>query len=196
MSMTERHAKGFYIESILNYVKTKFDAETTKQILSKIPSEVLNEKYNPIEWYPNDYVTRVFDGIISSSGNDEKLVAQRLVGAGFALAEEGANRFMKYLFKVLTPKMFATKLPSLWTRHHDFGELTLDLAHIDENSFSYNMTAYDGLHYIGIGWAEWAFGEGMRKQNVHASHNCPEGQIFGPYGKRCPEVVRIEVKWD
>jgi hypothetical protein len=92
------------------------------------------------DWVAREEVTRILE-LIAASAPDEQTAHADIVRCGRAIGEQATSTFLKLLFKLLTPAMFARKLPDFWRRDHhegyaeverlETGHLVVDFKDID-----------------------------------------------------------------
>jgi len=100
-----------------------------------------------VGWYPVAHIAEL-NRLIASylGGNDEGRARTELTSCGRFMANEATNTFMRLLMKVLTPGLFAKKLPDLWRRDCTHGKLELQ---VDDRSLTLNLSDMDGHDHIG-----------------------------------------------
>jgi hypothetical protein len=100
----------------------------------------------PVGWYPVEYIGEINRAIAEDlGGNDEARARAELENCGRFLANEATNTFMKLLMKVLTPALFAKKLPDLWRRDCTYGQLELD---VGAGSMTLRLSGMEGHDHI------------------------------------------------
>lgn len=112
-------------------------------------SPVLRSSLNnvvPVGWYPVAYVAEL-NRLIASllADNDEERARKDLESCGQFMAVEATNTFMRLLMRVLTPALFAKKLPDLWRRDTTYGRLDLD---VDDRTMKLTLREMDGHDHI------------------------------------------------
>lgn len=82
--------------------------------------------FDPQRWYPVAHVSELNRLIVSllAEDNEERARAE-LAMCGRAMANEATSTFMRLIMRVLTPMLFARKLPDLWHRDCQHGRLSL-----------------------------------------------------------------------
>src|ERR1700722_8696935 len=76
----------------------------------------------PGHWYPRAEVMTLWRAV-AEAGDSEATAYDNLVRCGEFSANAAAGTFLKFLLKVLTPRMFARKLPDFWAHDHQGGHI-------------------------------------------------------------------------
>ncbi len=88
---------------------------------------------------------------IASVKNDDEGSYNDLVASGRFVATEATNTFLKLFMKVLTPTLFAKKVPDIWERDHKgSGRFETDVTKADEGRIGMKLVGADGSDHIGI----------------------------------------------
>lgn len=143
-----------------NYVEAHL-ASSRGTILEQLSPEVraMIGTYKEIEFYPITHWCEVLRGIASLYGNDEAAAERELAKCGEFIAHHATGTFLRLIMKVLTPTLFAKKIPSLWTRDNTKGEFAADLSEVDNGRMVFRLSKAGGLDYIGPvakGWVNFA----------------------------------------
>src|SRR5262245_32651286 len=109
--------RGYSIKQTSVFIDKHYDPETSQRLQAELPEDVKTALPNlkPAEWYPKEYEIALLRAIASVQGNDEGSFAD-LIGCGEFVASEATNSFLKILMKMLTPTMFAKKVPEFYLR--------------------------------------------------------------------------------
>lgn len=83
-------------------------------------TEVAHKK--PEVWVPRADVVRLWS-IAADRSVDEDHAYRSLVRGGEAVAREAISTFLKFLLRVLSPKLFARKFPDIWSHEHKGGRV-------------------------------------------------------------------------
>lgn len=185
--MSDRHVRGFFVLGVEHYATAKLPPSTqtkVKQAQESFAVKLPELKKN--DWYPLSHVVDQC-AAIEAEATDPDSAYDELKRCGQFIANDAASTFLKLLIKVLTPKLFARQFPEIWKRYHDFGELTADLAEIDNNKVIFYMPGYTYLAPLASGWIEYVF-NAFGKSDVEVTTNNPPGTPV-------PETVRFDVAW-
>jgi hypothetical protein len=94
--------------------------------------------------------------------------------------------------KILTPTLFAKKVPELWERdHRGSGHFEADVSHADEGRIGMKLVGADGFDHIGIAAIGFiTFGlNNMGKTNIQVK------QTGWSLATPSPHEVAYEITW-
>ena len=165
-------SRGYMLTTTLKYLREGLDPRRGEMALSKVSPETIRiiESSKPAEWYPATIQVEMYDGIIFAAQGDAALAEKDLVGVGRFGANEAINSFLKLLMKVLTPTLFAKKLPSLYERDNSKGKVTVD---VSDDRLVCNIDDCRGCAHlapVSSGWATFALeamGKKLSKSVIH-----------------------------
>ena len=169
--MTEPTLRGYTIRQTVAFLESDyFDLAIRRRILDGLPPTVRAglPSIKPAEWYPREYVMSMLRGIAAVK-NDEVGSYNDLVAYGRFVAAEATNTFLKLFMKMLTPKLFAKKIPEIWERDHKgSGRFEVDVKKADEGRLDMRLIGADGFDHIGVAAIGFiTFGlNNMGKQNI------------------------------
>jgi hypothetical protein len=110
------------------------------------PLRALLDNVVPVGLYPVAHVAELNRLIVSSlADNQEGRARTELANCGRFMANEATNTFMRLIMKVLTPSLFAKKLPDLWRRDCTHGKLELT---VEDTSMTLGLRDMDGHDHI------------------------------------------------
>ncbi|MCA9590120.1 MAG: hypothetical protein KC657_32675 [Myxococcales bacterium] len=148
--------------------------------------------YKGIEFYPVQHFTELLRGIAKEAGDDETTVRNEIARAGEFIAGVATSTFLKLLMKVLTPTLFAKKLPSLWERDNQGGQFVADVSKADEGRLTLELKDIEGYDYIGpiaLGWVRFA----MSAMGEKVLESSLEGwSLANP----SPKTVTLRLRWE
>lgn len=189
--MADTMVKGSYVSASASFARNNYPPERWEQIeagLSREVSSVLpNIRGN--DWYPVQCATEILRGIYESHDNptDSEAAIRR---CGNFIGQEASTTWLKFLFKILTAELFATKFPDFYRKYNSVGDCRADAKNIKQNRFTLELLngGYDYVHLIGCGWIEFVFGS-LGKSNVVVETNIPLGQ-------RGSETIQWKARWE
>src|SRR5262249_27998190 len=86
---------------------------------------------------------------------------------------EATNTFLRLLMRVLTPSLFAKKMPSLWTRDNTAGSVEVDPSGIKAGRLFFKFSDVDGYAYcppVFVGWVAFAMeAMGLKTKSITLS---------------------------
>ncbi|MBX3092878.1 MAG: hypothetical protein KF801_10285, partial [Cryobacterium sp.] len=95
---------------------------------STLPSGLSDRAaYDKMLWYPLSTISALYSGIAQLHDGDEAKAFATLRGCGMFIAESATNTFLKLLMRVMTPSVFASKAPNIWTRDNRYGRMETEL---------------------------------------------------------------------
>lgn len=143
---------------------------------------------NPSGWYPRQEQVRLWRAIAATQP-DEKSARETLIQCGAYAGTEATGTFLKLLFKVLTPKMFASKFPDFYKRDHQGGEgVVEEVADKRVVLSARDVAGYDHFGPNTVGWA----GVGFRAMGLkNLSLTCSPWSLAEPG----PPEVRFVATW-
>lgn len=166
--MMDRAVRGYWITGALAFMRLQYGAETSARLLEALPKELRASlaQVGPVEWVPRSHHVQLLR-IIGSVQRTEPGVLEDLLSYGQYVGSELANGALKQFMLVVTPKLFAKKLPNLWIRDHlDDGRLDGDIAMVDEARLPLRFSGirgYDHIGVVGLGWVRGVMGRFNRK---------------------------------
>lgn len=162
--------RGYSVKQQLNFLETQYEPDVSRRLLETIPADVRASlgDLKAAEWYPRAYSVAVLRAIASNHGSDEKAVYDDLARCGTFIATEATNTFLKLLMKILTPTLFAKKIPEFWKRDQTGGHFEVDTSRVKNDTLELalrDVEGFDHIGLIGIGWLSYGL-TAMGKSNV------------------------------
>lgn len=185
--------RGYSVQQQLNFLETQYEPAVSNRLLDTIPSDIRAglRDLKAAEWYPRAYSVAVLRAIASNYGNDEKLVFGDLSRCGTFIATEATNTFLKLLMKILTPTLFAKKIPEFWKRDQTGGHFEVDTSGAKDGTLKLELCDVEGFDHIGvigIGWISYGL-TAMGKNNVTVN------QTGWSLATPAPKNIRYDVSW-
>jgi hypothetical protein len=119
---------------------------------------------------PPEYATEIWRGIVSVHDDPAEAEAQ-LRACGRYSGAYATNTYLKLLFKILSVKMFAEKIPQIWSRDASFGKISADSTKLKSGELTLHFTEVENYPFFGPncqGWFAFTF-ETMRLKNVNVA---------------------------
>src|SRR5258707_4380639 len=115
--MSENLTRGYTMLGTLSFIDKNYDNATRERLYRTLSPNVRGSigTYKPVEWYDRIHFVELLRGIASLQGT-ETGAYKELVRCGQSVAEMATNTFLKLLMKILTPTLFAQKIPDIWLR--------------------------------------------------------------------------------
>jgi hypothetical protein len=185
--------RGYSILSTLQFIHT-YDVPTRDKILDRLSPEVkgMIGKYKAIEWYPASHFSEMLEGIGRIGGGEDDYRARaELVRGGRFIANVAANTFLKLLMKIMTPSIFARKIPDLYQRDNRGGYVVSDLKDAANGHITFHFKDVGGYAHIApiaVGWISFGM-ENIGKKGLDVS--LTNWSLANP----APADFVIEMKW-
>lgn len=184
--------RGYSVNQQLTFIQTQYEPDVSRKLLDQIPEDVRKalDNLTPAGWYPRHYSVCLLRAI-ASQHEDEQSAYDDLVRCGTFIAEEATNTFLRILMKMLTPALFAKKIPDFWKRDQKGGYIEVDTANANSGRMKLKLCDVEGFDHIGvisIGWMTFGM-KSMGKDDVVVKQ---EGWSLNNPG---PKEVSYELSW-
>jgi len=163
--MSELQVRGYIVSTTASYLRHRMADQHAKVFANLSPSlrKILDD-IKPAQWYPVAAVSELNRVIVAEAGgNVDERARDELRKCGNHMAHEATNTFLKLFMKMLTPGLFAKKLPDLWSRDCSGGRLVVSA---DDKKLScqfFDAAGYDHLGAVATGYVGFAL-EAMGKK--------------------------------
>ncbi|MBZ0232589.1 MAG: hypothetical protein K8M05_09695 [Deltaproteobacteria bacterium] len=189
--MSTAQIRGYSLRQTARYLESKFDSETRKRVLDAMPatSRTMLASFESGEWYPRDHSAALFRAIAAARGGDAAY--DDLVACGEFIASEATNTFLRLLMRIMTPTLFAKKVPEFWKRDQRGGAFEVDVSDADKGRIGMSLVdvaGYDHIGIVSIGWIQFGMAA-LGKKGVKIEQ---EGWSLANPG---PREVRYQVTW-
>jgi hypothetical protein len=124
----------------------------------------------PAAWCSVSLMSEICRNVAALGGGNEERARDLLVKCGRFIANEATNTFLKLLMRMLTPTLFAAKLPDFWRRDCTGGKLVVD---VSEQKLGVRLHEIDGWDHVCVttvgyvGFALEAMGKVVEKTTIH-----------------------------
>ena len=142
----------------------------------------------PADWCPVGGFSELLRGLAAKSNGDSEHARERLIACGEFIAREATNTFLKIVIRMLTPSLFAKKLPDLWKRDCSGGTFEVDAA---GNTIVIRLAGMEGFDHVpctAAGFVKFALttmGKTVEQVQIHS------WSLTQP----CADGARIELTW-
>lgn len=130
--MSEMQGRGYLVTSAAEFLKKRLGDggwESARRGLSSELVGALDKGLKPAGWYPIGYYNEMTNSVIQTVGKGDGEAGKRaLFELGNYTASTASNSFLKIFLKILTPSLFAKKLPELFRRDFTSGRLEVELS--------------------------------------------------------------------
>lgn len=184
--------RGYSLQQTAKYLDTKFDPEDRRRVLDGLPATVRNlmGAFEPAEWYPRDHSAALFRAI-AAVRNDNQGSYEDLVACGEFIASEATNTFLKLLMRIMSPTLFAKKVPEFWKRDQQGGYFEADVSRASDSVIKMKLVdveTYDHIGIVSIGWIQFGM-KALGKKNVRID------QTGWALDRPGPREIGYEVTW-
>jgi hypothetical protein len=139
-----------------NFLVERCGAAEAQRLVGTLPIEVQRaiETAKPADWYPCDHISQLAAFVASAVGKSEEVRARdALVECGKCGAREATSTFLRLFMRILTPAIFARKLPEVWARDNSGGVVTVTSSDTSLVCTIAQVKDYDHVGPIAVGWA-------------------------------------------
>jgi hypothetical protein len=191
--MTEHVVRGYWLTGGVKFFNSHYSPEMNERLLGSLPKALraILAEIQPVEWYTRAYHVEILKAVVSAH-RDETAAYESLLAYGQLVASDLSSGPMRPLFQILTPKLLAKKLPSLWaSAHQNDGKLETDIAQIDDGRLALRFVALQGYEHGGVAALGWIKGLLMslgRREIVMK-------QAGWKLGQPAPSEMTCEVRW-
>ncbi len=185
--------KGYNILSAVEYLKQTYSPEQYERALATLSEDVRDALpgVKQFEFYPRRY----FGEIVAATAGlheeeDDRHAA--LASLGENIARGATNTFLRLLMRMMTPRIFANKAQTIWSKDHRGGIIEADTSKLDQNEMVVTIGELEGFKHmnaISLGWMRFGF-TAMGCKNVRAE------LVEGGLEQISPPKIAIRVNWD
>jgi len=175
------------LQNTLDYLR---DTPATDGVLSQVPAEIvqLAASMGPAAWCPGEHYVDILRRLAAVSNGDSDRARQLLVESGVYVARTASNTFLRLLMKMLTPGLFAKKLPDIWKRDCTIGKLEVAVAPPKITCRFIDIAPFDHAACTGAGFLTSAFqAMGKKIEKIDMSDWSLQ--------KPAPDSFTIELTW-
>ncbi|HVK73960.1 MAG TPA: hypothetical protein VM734_11605 [Kofleriaceae bacterium] len=168
----EVNVRGYIVSKSSAYLRSIVSEAEARRIWEGF-SPALNHAISqakPAEWMPAAYSSEILRAIVAQSKGNEDHARDELIKCGRYIANEATNTFLRLLMRVLTPALFAKKLPGFWSRDSTAGRYEVDVTEDKITCHLKEMEAFEHIAPIGMGYVSFALeamGKKITKTQLH-----------------------------
>ena len=164
--------RGYVLLSAAAYLRQSAGEQKAKQVLGDLSPRVHTAlgSAKQASWCAAEDLAEVYRAIADLSKGDEDRARESLIDCGKYTAREASNTFLRLLMKVLTPGMFAKKLPDLWARDCTGGKIEVELHEDRISNRLVDMEGFDHIAPVAVGYVRFALeamGKSVTKSVLH-----------------------------
>lgn len=151
LAVSDATVRGYMVLSPLTHVRETYGGSELADIEARIPDDIRKAlpAVTDVGWYPRSYtvaIHRALAGHVRAKGEN---VTAAMFAMGHAIATRALETFLKLVIKVMTPEVFARKVPDVWLRDHKGGVLLTDLDDIANRHLVFRLKDVGGYDFIG-----------------------------------------------
>jgi hypothetical protein len=163
--MSEFQVRGYTIVNAVKYLKHALGEEGARQVFEGFSPGLQHALTSaaPADWVPVSHISEAHRAIAALGKGDEDRARNELITSGRWIANEATNTFLKLVMKVLTPALFAKKLPKLWSRDATCGRYEVDVTEDRLVCRLHEMEEIDHMAPSALGYVTFAL-EAMGKK--------------------------------
>ena len=190
--MTELSARGYILATTVGYLRETAGPEKAEQIIAGLSPQLREaiKTVSPATWYPVPLLAELNRAMVAAlAGTDDAKARELLEGCGRYMGHEASNTFLRLFMRMLTPGLFAKKLPDIWKRDFTGGRLDIEVTDGSLTCTIYDTHGHDHIGPISAGWIGFALkamGKSIEKVNLQkwslANPN-PNGVVIEYYWK-------------
>lgn len=150
--------RGYVLATTLKYCREGIHPSRRKKVLDRISAATVHtvETAQSSTWYTLEQEAEMLNAIAEASDGDAKIAEEDLIGSGVFAGAEATNTFLRLVMKVLTPALFAKKIPELYQRDNNKGNVRVDV--LDEKFIGHftDTSGFPHLAPMSAGWMRFA----------------------------------------
>jgi hypothetical protein len=186
--------RGYMLISCATHLQRRYDEAARKAILARLPDDTRNllDRVNKVEWYPRIHAKSLFTAIAKHHIEGDGKAREALLDVGRSIADMATNTFLRLLMKLMTPALFARKVPDFWARDHRGGTMNVDASQLESRRvaiFHRDIAGYDYVAGTAPGFLGFAL-TSIGCKNVACDI---AGWSLEDPG---PAEVRYDLRWD
>jgi len=159
--MTDPKIRGYSVQQQSRFLDSAhFPSARRSELRATLPAEIRDPhaSLDPASWYPRGYAVSLFRAMTSHASSADEAYST-MVACGEFIGAEATNTFLKILMRLMTPGLFAKKLPTFWERDMQGGRLEVGLEKVDDRRMTVRLVDVAGFDHIGPvteGWVRFA----------------------------------------
>ena len=161
MGGLEAELKGYNILSALDFAEARYgpaELEEIKRSLSPDFQAAL-PRLGRFDFVPRAYLGEITRAIARRHVDEDERV--RVVAElGQSIAEGATNTFLRLMMRLMTPQIFAKKMPTIWAKDNRGGVIEVDSSRLADKELTVTFRDIAGFAYFNAmcrGWLGFAF---------------------------------------
>jgi len=170
--MAENQMRGYGLISGVAYLRKAAGDQNAKRLLDGLSPETKQAIATAKEanWCSSKSVAELYSAIASLGNGDERSAQNHLIECGKHAAHDASNTFLRLLMKMLTPTLFAKKLPDIWARDCTVGKITTQVFNDKLRNHLTGVAGFDHIGPVCVGYVTFALeamGKSITKTELH-----------------------------
>jgi hypothetical protein len=172
--MSDFQTRGYLIATTARFFRDGVGDKEWERIRAGFSTplqQVLAGSMKPAAWYPISIMNELNRGIAATIGRgDDETARDAFFRCGKFSAREATNSFLKMFLKILTPALFAKKLPDVFKRDFTSGRLEVEVKDHTLTCRMYEMPGFEHGGALCPGFASFpleSMGKSIEKVKVH-----------------------------
>ncbi|HVU05988.1 MAG TPA: hypothetical protein VHE30_29765 [Polyangiaceae bacterium] len=163
--MTDIQMRGYVLLSAAEYLRASAGEKRANDLLAGASPALRGalSTASSASWCKAEHHAEMFHLIASLAGGDDEKAKDLLIACGKAAAHEASNTFLRLLMKVLTPTLFAKKLPDIWARDCTGATVTVEVHEEKIRNRLSGVGGFDHIAPVAVGYVLFAL-EAMGKK--------------------------------
>jgi hypothetical protein len=148
--MSDFKVRGYSLLSASGYLKD-IAGDRALAALSPEARDTL-ATVNNSTWGPAEHLSELLTAVVAVADGNEREARRHLENCGERMGITTTGTFLKLIMKVLTPRLFASRVPQLWNRDSNVGQMDVEL--FDDHIVIYlkNMEPLKHLAPVIVGY--------------------------------------------
>jgi hypothetical protein len=168
----EFQIRGYMILNAASYLRGTLGEQDAQRVFRQMSPSTLQviETASSAGWYPIAALSEIFDNVAAIGKGDDERAKEALIACGAFIAKEATNTFLKLLMRMLTPNLFAKKLPDFWRRDCTHGRLEVEVTEQMLVCRYFDLPGFNHVVCCGAGFARFALeamGKSIESATVH-----------------------------
>lgn len=174
----------------MNFMQETLGEQRMSRIVEGLSPEARHavQTAKPADWTAVSVQAEVLRALAAESAGDEARARDALIASGEYVAREATNTFLRLLMKMLTPALFARKLPDFWKRDCSRGRFEVDVTEQKLVCRLFDVGGFDHVPCTTAGFVKFALaamGKSVAKVDVY------NWSLAAP----CADGACIELTW-
>jgi hypothetical protein len=175
--------RAYMVRSTAAYMGEKLGEQVVARMVQGLSPEARGAvtDLKPADWCSVSAYAELLRALAAESKGNSDQARDTLIACGEYVAREATNTFLKVLMKMLTPGLFAKKLPSIWRRDCSGGNFEVDVTDTKLICKLSDIKGFDHVPCTAAGFVRFGLtgmGKTIEKVEIHnwsLSNPCAEG---------------------